>query len=683
MSGRVKLFTGLFLVLLAAVMAKAVHLQVFMRDDLERRAHDQYLRELSLAPRRGAIVDTRGTPLAVSVDADSVFLDARYANEVPRNKRELPPATDEQVLAVAKVLSLDPDDLKLKFARKDSGFTWLKRRITADESKAVAALKVKGIGLNSEFKRYYPQKSLAAHLLGSMDVEGHGLEGLELLYDEPLRGDSAPRRAYRDARGRTLLDEPSVSTDQVVGATVQLTLHAGIQHAAEQALAAGVEKARAKGGVAVVIEPATGAILAMVNYPTFNPNAPEQVGAVRLNKTVASPFEPGSTMKCFLNGAGLSEGVITPETPIPVTGGEMQIGKRRIHDSHKPHTNVMSATEVLAFSSNVGSARIGLMLGKQRLTEWYKKFGFGQRPGSGLGGESPGRLFRPEKMAEIDVATSSFGQGMSATPLQMASALSAIANEGVLMRPYLVAKVTRTDGEVLTERQPETVRKVIEPAVAKTLTGMMRVVVEKGTGSKAAIAGYAVAGKTGTAQKVDPLTHGYGSKRFSSFMGFLPAEKPRLAIYVAIDEPTGEVYGGTVAAPIFREIALSGLHELSIQPEAPSDPIAAALEKKKALAEKEAAKAAAKGAVKKVEPEEVFAEGFEDDGGAAAPEGLAEGTLVVPDLKGLSARAALRLLGERSLEADFEGFGRATTQEPEAGVAVAPGTRVRVVLGDG
>jgi cell division protein FtsI (penicillin-binding protein 3) len=678
MTARVRLFTWLFFAMLAAVMGKAVHLQVFMRADLERRAHDQYLRELSLAPRRGEIVDARGTPLAVSVDADSVFLDARYANEAPKNRREPPPVSDEQVLSLARALSLDADDLRLKFSRRDSGFTWLKRRVTAEESKAVAELKIKGVGTSSEFKRYYPQKNLAAHLLGTMDVEGHGLEGLELLYDEPLRGDAALRKAYRDARGRTLLDEPSESTEHVVGATVQLTLDAALQHAAEQALAAGVERARAKGGVAVVMEPSTGAILAMANFPTFNPNAPEQVGSVRLNRILSSPFEPGSTMKCFLNGAALSEKLVTPDTVIDVSGGVMQIGKRRVRDSHRPHENAETVRKVLETSSNVGSARIGLKLGKQRLMDWYRKFGFGARPGSGLAGESKGLLFQPERMGDIETATSAFGQGISATPLQMTAALSAIANDGVLMKPYVVAKVTRADGEVLSERRPEPVRRVLESTVAKTLTGMMRGVVDEGTGSKAAIAGFAVAGKTGTAQKVDPKTRSYGDKRFSSFMGFLPAEKPRFAIYVAIDEPTGEVYGGTVAAPIFREIALSGLHEFSIQPDVPVDALEVAVVKRKANASKADARPEST-----KDTEEKFVEGFDADGLAAAPDALAavDGTLLVPDLKGRSVRAALRTLGDLGLEADLEGFGRVTAQEPEANAVVAPGSRVHVTLG--
>jgi len=369
--------------------------------------------------------------------------------------------------------------------------------------------------------------------------------------------------------------------------------------------------------------------------------------------------------------------VVTPETLIDVSGGALHIGRKTIHDSHHPEHNAEPVREVLAKSSNVGAARIGLMLGAHKLVSWLKAFGFSERTGIGLPAEARGVLQNPARMGEIATATTSFGQGMTASAVQIAAALAAIANDGRLMRPYVVQKVMQADGEVLLDRKPELIREVVSPEVAHALTKMMVGVTQKGgTGTKAAIAGIDVAGKTGTAQKADPITHAYGGKRFASFMGFAPAADPKIAIYVAFDEPQGEKYGGDVAAPVFKAVTTAALLQLGVAPATPEQVL---------TAQKSVKGPSVAAAPAKAETEELD-EGFEDvssDSGddTDALVSSAGGLTIVPDVKGCSARGSLRLLHGRALEVDLDGSGRVMSQRPEPGRQVPIGTHVRVSLG--
>lgn len=677
---RVSVAAGFFLALLAAVFVRAIYIQRCMEDRLGDVAREQYAKELAVAPRRGQIVDTRGVPLAVSVATDSVVVNPKLANRPPKSLKDAVPVSDGDVERLAQVLKLEPGEVKKKFAQKGS-FVWLKRRVTPQESAEVARLKLKGVSLEKEYKRYYPQLEVAAHVLGTVGVDNEGLEGVERAQDELLKGSMKAVTGLRDVRGNVLVKD-GAPAEPAGGATVQVTIDSVIQHATEVALAEGTAKAKAVSGMAVVMDPATGAILAMANVPTFNPNAPAEVAA-RRNHLVMDQYEPGSTMKSFLMAAALSDKLIRPDTPFDVTGGVLQIGKKTVHDSHPPSKNVYTATEVLQYSSNVGSARIGMRMGAERLVSWFRAFGFGERTGLGLPAEVPGVFQKPSRMGDIGTATTAYGQGMTATPIQLVSALSAIANGGTLMRPYLVSKVIGADGRVLVEREPEAVRQVVTREVARSVTEMMKVVVEKGTGSLAQLPGYSVAGKTGTAQKANLHAKGFGQKRFSSFMGFVPAEAPRLAIYVALDEPDGDVYGGKIAAPIFKQVALAALQQLGVKSTVAPDPVQAAIQKREAGRDaKESRNAGRPEAAVAEAPGAVYEEGTVDDD-AIAPDALQGNEISVPDLRGRSARAALRMLRERSLEAEVEGSGRAVTQSPEPGRLVAPGTRVRLVLGSG
>jgi len=657
---RLALCGALFLLPPAAILARAVQLQVQQGDRLAGMARDQYLRELELTPRRGLVTDAHGAPLAASAEADSVFVDPSAAKDLP-------------VERLAKALHLDAGFVRRRASGKGS-FAWLKRRVSPGEAEAVRGLRLEGVGNVKEFRRFYPQRELASHVVGFVGIDNDGLEGAERAWDHALRGSLLEVRAIRDARGAQLLQEPGVPSAALSGATVELSIDSAIQHAAEQALARGVAKANARAGMIVVMDPHTGAVLALANHPTYNPNAPGSDLDSRRNRAVNDTYEPGSTVKVFTMAGALADGAVRPDTRVEVGDGKLPIGRRTIRDSHRPPAPELTATEVLSLSSNVGAARIGLRLGPARLSAWLRAFGFAERTGVGLPGEPRGQLQDPERMKDIGTATTAFGQGMSATPLQVTTALCAVANGGRLLRPYVVQRVVQADGTPLLERKPEVVREVIAPATARTLAGMMVAVTRKGgTGTLAALPGFDVAGKTGTAQKPDPLTRGYSAdRRFSSFMGFAPAQRPRVAVFVGLDEPKGDVYGGLVAAPVFREVAAEALRQLGVEPDGVG---VGALDV--AIAQKRLERAASD-AARPSDP--LVAEDELGDEGELPPAG--DGA-IVPDLTGLSMRAAMRLLHERGLEADPSGTGRALSQEPKAGRTVARGTKVRVVLNEG
>ncbi len=661
-----------FMLLLAGVLARAVHLQWTQGDRLGIRARNQYLRELELSPRRGDIVDRHGRTLATSVDADSVFVVPKAAKDAREKEHLVIPER-----AIARALGLETDFVH-KRINGAGAFQWIKRRISPQESATLRNLHIDRYGLQTvrEYRRFYPEKGLAAHLIGTVGVDEDGLEGVEKSQDELLSGDPHEVRSVRDVKGTLLIDDDEVAGQPALsGARVELTIDAEIQQAAEAALAQEMTASRAIGGMVVVMDPRTGAVLAMASAPAFNPNAPGDVSA-RRNRAVNDSYEPGSVMKCFLLAGAVSDKVVSPQTLIDVTGGQLHIGRKTIHDSHHPEHDREPVREVLAKSSNVGAARIGLMLGSERLVGWLQSFGFGERTSLGLPGEARGVLQNPARMGEVATATTAFGQGMTASAVQIAAALSAIANDGRLMRPYLVQKVVHAGGDTILEHKPELVRQVITPEVAHTVAKMMVGVTEKGgTGVKAAIPGIDVAGKTGTAQKADPVTHAYGGKRFSSFMGFAPANDPKVAVYVAFDEPQGEKYGGDVAAPVFKTVATAALLQLGVVPTAPAVAHAPAGKAKPTLV-----------AAQKVETEELD-EGFEevtpDSGDDDVAQDGSPNAAIVPDVKGLSARSMLRLLHDRALEAEIDGFGRVLSQHPEPGRRVAPGTHVRVTLGAG
>jgi cell division protein FtsI (penicillin-binding protein 3) len=654
---RVGLVALVLVALLFVVFGRAVYLQVVDRDRLGSMARDQYLRTIQLSGRRGEIRDRHGGPLASSVEVDSVYVDPALLPGGEAGRR----AALERLARAARLSDDDTRSLLVRAAKPGSRFVWVARRASPAVVEAVKALGIPGVGTLKEARRFYPQKELAAQILGFAGDDGQGLEGLERKLDGELSGQGATVQGLRDARGRSLLAEESVPVAHRSGATVELTLDRTVQYLAEKALAKAVKDTDAAAGTAVVLDPATGEILALASRPTFNPNVipgADQREAVRV-RAVTDSYEPGSTMKTFLVAGALDAGAITPKTLFDCEGGAWRVGRHTIHDHERYRW--MSPAQILMVSSNICSGKVGLAVGGARVADIYRAFGFGSRTGVELPGEIPGVVGALKR--EIEVVTASFGQGpITATPLQVATAMAAVANGGMLMRPYLVKRITEPDGRVIHEGQPVVVRRVISPETSRTVSRWLEAVVsEEGTARAAAIDGYPVAGKTGTAQKVDPGRGGYGRGRIASFAGFVPADDPRLVILVVIDEPKGRVYGGQVAAPAFREIAEGALKVLGVPPSRP-------------LARKAEPPRAGPAPAPREEP--AVAEGWvEEDDVPAAP-----GTVRVPDLRRLFAREVVRRLADASLEADLEGSGRAVGQDPPAGSLVEPGSRVTVRL---
>jgi len=642
---RVGLLGALLAAGFAAVAFRAVQLQVLQSDRLGSLARDQYVREVEWKPRRGAITDRNGVPLAQDVEADSAFVDPE----------ELPEAGRRAALAkLARALSIDPRAVERKVAR-GGRFAWLKRRLSPDESAAVRALRIPGVGFAKESRRYYPRRELAAHLVGFVGDDGEGLEGVERLFEDALSGEATRMPSLRDARGMILLrDAPERAIE---GARVELTIDQGLQLAAERALGRAVAQARAASGMLVAIDPRTGEVLALANAPVFNPNAPRTSASMR-NRAVLDTHEPGSTFKVFALAGALDAGVLRPGDALFCENGAWRIGSHVIHDTHR--LGWVGPGKVIAASSNICAGKIGQRLGRERLQQTLQAFGFGERPETGLPAEPRGQV--PYPRAEVALATMSFGHGVTASALQITSGFAAIANGGALLRPQLVRRVVdAARGRTLFEAQPVVARRAASPGAAAQVTRWMELAVTdpEGTGRRARLDGWRAAGKTGTAQKADAVSGGYSAdKRFSSFVGFAPAESPRIAVGVFVDEPRGEVYGGEVAAPVFKEVVEHALRAMGVPP---SDG-AATLR----LAD-----------VAPPPAEEAPRPSVEQ---ALRSARAGAGGVAVPLLEGLPARSALKVLEAVELLGETSGSGLVAGQRPAPGTVVERGARVRLTL---
>jgi cell division protein FtsI (penicillin-binding protein 3) len=559
----------LFAVLFALIVGRAVDLAVLRGPDLARLASLQHTERIELLPHRGSIVDRNGEALALSVDVPSIYVRPR---EFVRQEARLP--------ALAARLRLPLRTVRSRVTSRQP-FVWLKRQVSPREAREIERLGLHGVYSVAEGRRFYPHNSLAAHVLGFVGIDSQGLEGLERRLDPVLRGKPHFIEVDRDARGREMFTA-GVEDTPAQGSRIELTIDAGIQDATERELAAGVAAAKAVGGAAVVLDPGTGEVLALANLPTFNPNEPGALAdrqwrdRVR-DRAITDPYEPGSTFKAVLAAAAIEEKAVTPSEMFFCENGRFQIGRWTIHDAHAH--GWLSFAEVIQYSSNIGASKVGERLGRERYFRYLQSFGFGARTSIELPGETAGIMRPVDTWARIDLATHSFGQGVSVTPLQMAVAFGAIANGGILMRPYVVRRALTPSGEVAFENAPTLVRRVVSARTAQTVTALLRRVVEEpgGTGSKARLDDFPVAGKTGTAQKVNLQTGGYSSKRIGSFVGFVPADAPRAVIIVLIDEPGGgSSYGGVVAAPVFRGIAMTVLKQLGVAPAQPVQMVAAA-----------------------------------------------------------------------------------------------------------
>jgi cell division protein FtsI (penicillin-binding protein 3) len=621
----------LFALVFVLTAGRAFYLQVLQNDRLVKLAEKQHQRIVALTPGRGAIYDQHNAPLAVSIEMDSCYAETRNLENLPEAATKLAPLLGYTVPELQE---------KLKASRN---FVWLSRRMAPETAKKVRDLELDGIGFVKESKRFYPNSEVAAHVVGFTGTDPGGLEGVEKKYDSTILGNTGFLVTERDALGRDIdLKKGSEGKSGTKGSNVVLTLDKNVQYIAEKELAQAVLKNGAKGGIALVMEPDTGRVLAMANYPTFNPNSYFKYGPGNLrNRAISDSFEPGSTFKILLVATALEDHVIRPGDSFNCENGSYSFSGRTIHDTH--HYGALTVPEILKYSSNIGAAKIGSRLGSERLYAGLTGFGIGEKSDIDLPGEAGGMLRQQAKWYGIDLATISFGQGVTATALQIANAVSAVANGGNLMKPYLVDHIADDSGAVLKQFAPQVKRRVISEQTAKTVAGMLEgVVVEGGTGTNAAVEGYRVAGKTGTAQKVDPATHGYSAKkRTASFVGFVPLEKPRLTILVVIDEPATSPYGGVVAAPAFSAIAQQTLCYLKVpaghSTKKKAEPIVAKNEPK---------------------PEPEAAEGGVVEGSEAGS---------MPNFRGMSMRQVLRVMEKRGLNVKLQGSGRAVEQNPPPG----------------
>lgn len=664
----------------AAVVRRAYKLQVEQGGELRTLAQDQYLRDIRLAPKRGTIFDRGGAPLAVSVDVDSV-----WAN--PRELRAQGGDPLANALALSRVLpGVDAEALARRMA-SDRYFVWLQRRITPRQAAAVRALALPGVSMSREARRYYPNRELAAHVLGFADIDGLGIEGLERQYEEQLRGSVSAVPAIRDRRGRVVFSEQLLDDRAAQGDDLVLTIDKEIQLVAEHELALAVRTSEARAGSVVVMDPQTGELLALANYPTFNPNEPASATAMaRRNRAVTDRYEPGSTLKTFTVAGAIAAGAVAPEQLIDCEHGALRVAEYTIHDSHP--WDILTPGQILARSSNIGTAKIGAALGRPGLFRTLRRFGFGELTGISLPGETAGILRNYRRWYEMDAATIAFGQGISVTTMQLAVAMGAIANGGRLMEPILVRSVRDGRGELVEETLPRVRRQVVPSGTARLIADMLTAVTGPGgTGVEAGIDGYLVAGKTGTAQKADYLAGGYAADQWiASFVGFVPAERPRLVIAVMIDEPAVEHYGGLVAGPVFRRVGEAALRHLGV-PATDGGQIlalrAAATRDAARRSREEAARArvacsAARREGRICEPApSVVAElpATPIDDRAPAP-----GETRVPEVGGRTARAALVTLAAAGLVGELEGSGVVVSQAPASGEFIPRGQRVRLVL---
>ncbi|MFO0712326.1 MAG: penicillin-binding transpeptidase domain-containing protein [Sandaracinus sp.] len=677
---RMALLCVLLLAGAAAVLARAYRLQVIEGDEHRATAEHQQLRDVRLAPRRGTIFDRHGAELAVSVDADSV-----YAN--PREMHRENVDTSMAALRLSQVLGVDAERLEQRLG-SDRLFVWLERQVTPEEAAAVEQLQIPGVTVTREARRYYPNRELAAHILGFANVDGDGIDGLELSMNERLRGTTTAVPALRDRRGRVVFSEQLLDDHASLGEDVYLTIDKTLQHIAERELALSIRTFEAAAGSIVVMDPQSGELLAMASYPTFDPNTPSSAPpSFRRFRAITDRFEPGSTIKPMTIASALAGGVLRPSEQIDCHDGSWIVveGERPITDTH--HWGLLTPAEILAHSSNIGSAQIGMRLGRQGLYRSFRRFGFGQPTGIPLPGEVAGTFRHHSRWYERDFASIGFGQGMSVTALQLATAMAAIANGGRLMRPTLVRRIEDGRGNVIEESTPEVRRQVVPAHTARLVSDMLTAVTsDEGTGAEAAIDGYLVAGKTGTAQMASTSRAGYDNEHWlSSFIGFVPAESPRAVIAVIIQEPVIDHYGGVVAGPVFRRVGEATMRHMGVPPAGSGDALEE-LEQRaraRARAEREAQRQARRGSGHVEGP--VAAVGSAEE---SADEGVAaietrepgDGESRVPPLTGLTARAVMRALSEAGLAAELEGSGVVSSQEPSDGAIMPRGAVVHVVL---
>ncbi|HEY5619519.1 MAG TPA: penicillin-binding protein [Vicinamibacterales bacterium] len=624
----------------AAIEARLVYLQVIRHADLTARAMDQQTGTLEIPAKRGDILDRSGRVLAYSVDAESIYAVPTEISNPDKAAAALCGALDNCSPRDRQAIS--------ERIRRGRAFAYVKRQVSPGEARRVAALKLDGVGFMKESRRFYPNKDLAAHVLGYVGIDNKGLNGIEAAYDALIKGRPGTVLIQTDARRQAFsrLERPSTS-----GATLELTIDQYLQHVVERELRVGVEENRAAGGTALVMDPHTGEILALANWPTFNPNTYREANKdAQRNRAIQDLYEPGSTFKIVTASAAFEEELVKPTDLIDVSAGRIRFGRRVIYDDHR--SGVLSFEDVIVKSSNIGAIKVGQKLGPDRLGAYVSRFGFGRRTSPDFPGESPGIVWDPAKLTDSALASVSMGYQVAVTPLQMAAALSSIANRGTLFEPRIVRAVI-ADGR-RTPVPHKVVRQTVSTGTAAVLTAIMEQVVQRGTGKNAHIDGFTVAGKTGTAQKV--VNGQYSRSDYNaSFIGFVPSRKPTFVIVVVIDSPHGNrsYYGSTVAAPVFQRIAEAGLRLYGVPPSLnPAPPVIP-----ERWGETPREQRVSAPITSPVIP-------------SSSPSGSEP---VVPDLRGLGARDALRVLAGLGMTARLDGAGIVVDQEPAPGSPIERG----------
>jgi cell division protein FtsI (penicillin-binding protein 3) len=631
-----------FLLTFAVLFLKAYKLQIVRHKELIKKAENQRLKSIPLTPRRGFVYDKSGEMLAVSIGVDSVYANPREIEDVGNAANKL-----------SKMLGIRKSKLQKKLKNKRLSFVWLKRKASFNEAAKIEKAAIKGVRTVKESKRYYPNFNLAGHLLGFAGIDSNGLEGLELKYNYYIKGDQEYLLGEKDALGK-LVSLKETSAKWGDGCDLYLTIDKRVQHITETELKKAVTEYNAKSGIAIVQEPATGKILAMASYPDFNPNTFYKFPADSMrNRAICDNFDPGSTFKPFVVAAAIEDKAIEPDELFYCENGIYNVDSVRLRDTKKH--GWLTPIKIIKYSSNIGAIKIAEKIGKEGFYKYAKLFGFGDKANIDLPGESAGLMRRWKNWTNVDFSTIAFGQGLSTTALQLVNAFSTFANGGKLMKPYIVEKIMTKDKSIVKEFAPKIKNSVISKETADVITQfMMTVVKEGGTGTRAAMKNYKVAGKTGTAQKVDHELKKYSDEKFiGSFIGYAPAENPIVTVGVFIDEPEDEKYGGVVAAPAFKNI-ISQI--LNLKGAIPAENVARRKVENKKMA---------KASVKKTAGKNIKFVSVMDK-------------TVMPDLVGMSLRQIIDSFSKTDLSLKIKGSGKVVEQFPLPGEIISKGKAVFV-----
>jgi len=670
---RLLIVAGVALLWMTAVFGRLAYLQLVRHSEYFARAQRQQQRTIEITPKRGAIYDRNMHPLAMSVSVESAFA---VPSEIGDNK-----SMAAQLLSGA--LGIPRDVLETRFASGGS-FVWVLRKLPPDKAEAVRALNLKGVYLQAENQRYYPKRELASHVLGFVDLDEKGLGGIEHALDNVIRGKSERIVVMADAKQRWF-DGGAAQKDQ--GASVVLTIDEKIQYIAERELAAAIVKTHAIAGTVIVQNPTNGAILALANWPKFNPNSPNDVRAdSRMDRAVSAIYEPGSTFKLITLAAAFDQNLTNPDEVFDCENGSVIVAGHRIHD-HKPF-KLLTVSEILAKSSDVGAIKIAIRLGAPKFYEYIRAFGFGQQTGVELPGESKGLLRKIENWSGVSIGSISMGQEVGVTPMQLVTAVSAIANGGTLYKPHVVAELRRGD-QLLSLNGPLAAgdpKEVIRPETAATLRRLMEGVILNGTGPLARLDGWTAAGKTGSAQKIDPATGRYSpTQLIASFTGFAPINDPAVTILVSLDSPVGQHEGGQVAAPVFKRIAEQVLSYLNVPRDVPLSPKLIQASYKNSELDETASLEDFTPVDFTAQPDQspaaeanVAAESAKPSVTVALDEG---GDIAVPDFRGKTMREVTEMCLRLGLEPVLVGSGLAVDESPSDGAKVRRGAKITVRFG--